>query len=192
MNSVSKSFVDHLDVVSSTYSMYSDTIFQIGLLMADVLRQDGSIFWCGNGGSAADSQHLAAELVGRFKINRNPLRSIALTADTSVLTSLANDYGYDSVFTRQIQGIGRSGDLLVAMSTSGESVNVNSAVLLAKSIGIKTLALSGKTGGQLANLSDLSIIIPSDDTARIQETHILIGHCFCDIIEKELSEENML
>lgn len=186
MDAVRLSFSDHLNVISSTLAAYGGGIFEIGRSMVETIRQDGSIIWCGNGGSAADSQHLAAELVGRFKIERTPIRSIALNSDTSIITSLANDYGYNNIFSRQVLAIGRPNDLLVAISTSGNSENVNSAVITAKSSGLKTVALTGKNGGRLVKLADSSIVVPSDDTARIQEAHILIGHCFCDIIEKEL------
>lgn len=164
----------------------SDSIRSAVNKIAQSLSHGGTLFWCGNGGSAADSQHLAAELVGRFKKDRKALRSIALTTDTSVLTCIANDYSYKNIFSRQIEALARAGDVLVAISTSGNSENVMDALKMAKTLDVNTIALLGKDGGLAKSFSDLSIIIPSDSTARIQEAHILIGHILCDLIEQEL------
>ncbi|HEV2213994.1 MAG TPA: D-sedoheptulose 7-phosphate isomerase, partial [Terracidiphilus sp.] len=141
------------------------------------------VLWCGNGGSAADSQHLAAELMGRFRRERRGLASVALTTDTSILTAIGNDYGYDRVFARQVEALCNPGDVLVGISTSGNSRNVCAAVETAKSIGAYTVAFTGESGGKLASLADIILRMPSSDTARIQEGHILCGHMLCDWIE---------
>ena len=140
----------------------------------------------GNGGSAADAQHFAAELVGRYGFDRASLPSLALTTDTSNLTAIGNDYGYDAVFSRQLEGMGNEGDLFIGISTSGNSKNVLNAFEVAKKKNITTVALVGKDGGAMANIADYTIIIPSNDTPRIQESHLLIEHLICDIIEKEM------
>lgn len=144
------------------------------------------IMLCGNGGSAADSQHIAAELVGRLQGERRALAAIALTTDSSALTAIANDYGYEQVFARQVAALGRAGDTLVAISTSGHSPSVLAAVRSASAAGIHTIALSGKGGGTLAPSCDVALVVPSDVTARIQEAHIVIGHALCFGIEREL------
>ena len=138
---------------------------------------------CGNGGSAADAQHIAAELTGRYKTERGALAGIALTTDTSALTAIGNDYGYEFVFSRQLEALGREGDLLIAISTSGNSGNVVKALELARKIGIKTIGLSGRTGGVMNELCELNLVVPSNDTPRIQEMHIMIGHIICQAID---------
>lgn len=145
----------------------------------------------GNGGSAADAQHIAAELVGRYGFDRPSIASLALTTDTSNLTAIGNDYGYDQVFSRQIEGMGQEGDLFIGISTSGNSQNIINAFISAKKKNILTVALTGKDGGDMAKLADISIVVPSNSTPRIQESHILIGHIICDIIEKELFGEGV-
>ena len=139
----------------------------------------------GNGGSAADAQHIAAELVGRYGFDRPSIPSLALTTDTSNLTAIGNDYGYDKIFSRQLEGMGQSGDIFIGISTSGNSKNIINAFEVAKKKGIKTVALVGRDGGEMATMADIAIVVPSDSTPRIQESHILIGHILCDIIEKE-------
>ena len=140
----------------------------------------------GNGGSAADAQHISGELVGRFKINRNPLPALALTTDTSVLTAIANDFGYDHCFERQVDAFVKDGDVVIGLSTSGNSTSIISASQVAKKKGAKTIAFTGKGGGTIKDQVDVCLEIPSTDTARIQECHITIGHILCSIIEKEL------
>ena len=147
------------------------------------LKAGGKVLVFGNGGSAADSQHMAAELVGRFKKERRGIPAIALTTNTSTLTALSNDYGYDKSFERQLEAFGKKGDIAIGISTSGNAKNVINAVRLAKKIGLTTIALTGKGGGPLALESELSIIIDSDDTARIQEAHIVVIHILCELIE---------
>jgi D-sedoheptulose 7-phosphate isomerase len=154
--------------------------------LARCLREGGKVMFCGNGGSAADSQHLASELTGRFVKDRAPLAGLALSTDSSALTCIGNDYGFEQVFVRQLQGLGRSGDCLVALSTSGNSPNVLLAVEAAKSMGVATIGLLGRDGGKLAALCDQSVVVPSPTTARIQEAHIFIGHLWCTLIEAEL------
>ena len=183
---ISQHFSEHIAVIEQTRREFSSTIVQIGEIVARALANSGTLFWCGNGGSAADSQHIAAELVGRFKKNRRPLRSIALTTDTSVLTCIANDFGYDDIFARQIEALGRPSDVLIAITTSGNSENIRCALLKASELGLTTIALLGKGGGICKDLADIALVIPSDTTARIQETHILIGHLLCEVIEQEL------
>jgi D-sedoheptulose 7-phosphate isomerase len=186
-DSINLNFIEHLKVIELTCETLSEPIKYIGKLLGKSLENGGTLFWCGNGGSAADSQHLAAELVGRFKNNRQALRSIALSTDTSVLTCIANDYSYEEIFARQIEALGRPGDVLIGISTSGTSKNMMLAFAAAKKKKLMTIALLGKGGGPCKNLADYSLVIPSMSTARIQEAHILIGHIFCELIEQELA-----
>jgi D-sedoheptulose 7-phosphate isomerase len=152
------------------------------------VRNGKKVLWCGNGGSAADSQHLAAELMGRFRRERRALPSIALTTDTSILTAIGNDYGYERVFQRQVEALCMSGDALVGISTSGNSKNVCAALETARSLGAFTVAMTGEGGGSMAQIAEATIRIASRDTARIQEGHILCGHMLCDWIELSVSE----
>ncbi|MDM7926325.1 MAG: D-sedoheptulose 7-phosphate isomerase, partial [bacterium] len=146
------------------------------------LKAGGKILFCGNGGSAADSQHLAAEIVGRFRLNRAGLAAVALTTDTSILTAMANDYGFEDVFRRQVEALGREGDLLVALSTSGRSPGIVKAAEQARRSGLKVLAMTGEDPGPLGAVSDLALRVPSRDTARIQESHIAAGHLICCLL----------
>ena len=155
-------------------------------LIAKTLKKESTIFWCGNGGSAADSQHLAAELVGRFEKERKPLRSVALTTDSSILTCISNDYCYEEIFARQLEALSKEGDLIVALTTSGKSKNIIKVLERANSLKIKSILLTGRNGIILNHLVDESIIVPSSQTTHIQESHIMIGHIICKIIEKEL------
>jgi len=158
--------------------------------IAQVIRNGGTIFWCGNGGSAADSQHLSAELIGRLVNNRMPLASVSLNADISAITCIANDFGYETVFERQLEGLAKNGDYLVALSTSGESPNILRVLSKAQSLGVRTLTLLGKGGGSALQISDGSILVASQTTARIQEMHKIIGHTICQIVERELGFKN--
>jgi len=166
-----------------------DSILQIAVLMIDCLKKDGKVIVFGNGGSAGDSQHIVAELVGRFKKDRSALAGIALTTNTSILTSLANDYGYDVVFARQVEALGKKNDVVLGISTSGKAKNVTLGIKQAKKMGIKTVALSGGDGGDIVKLADVSLLVPSKITARIQEAHITIAHIICEMIEQELCQE---
>jgi D-sedoheptulose 7-phosphate isomerase len=152
-----------------------------------VLKNGGKVMFCGNGGSAADSQHLAAELEGRFLIDRRPLAAVALTTNTSTLTAIGNDFGFDAVFERQVRGLGAAKDALVGLSTSGNSPNVLRALQAARETGILTIGFTGQSGGQMAPLCDLCLCVPSLSTPRIQEMHILAGHIVCDIAERALA-----
>jgi len=164
-----------------------EKIVEFSGILGNCLKKGGKILLCGNGGSAADAQHIAGELVVRLKSSskRKALPAIALTVNSSVLTAAANDFGFEKVFSRQVEALGKKGDCLLALSTSGESSNVNLAIKTARKIGMKTLALSGKNGGEMARIADFSIIVPSSETQRIQEVHILIGHIVCDLIERK-------
>jgi D-sedoheptulose 7-phosphate isomerase len=173
---------EHLKVVRQLLDQ-QDVLQSIALAMTATLRGGGKILWCGNGGSAADSQHLAAEIVGRYRRDRRGLPSVALTTDTSIMTAVANDYGYEAVFSRQVHALGSTGDLLVGISTSGNSVNVIAALEAARSQGLVTVGFTGADGGKLAALVDHLFAVSSHDTARIQEAHILAGHMLCDWIE---------
>jgi len=162
------------------------TIADVGQVCVKLYQNGKKTLLAGNGGSAADAQHIAAELVGRYGFDRPSIPSIALTTDTSNLTAIGNDYGYDKVFSRQMEGMGSEGDLFIGISTSGNSENIINAINAAKAKGVTTVALVGRDGGEMARLADYAIIVPSNATPRIQESHILIGHMICDIIEKEL------
>ena len=185
-NIVEHNFIEHESAIKKVFLDHASHIQAIGKTLANVLKNEGTIFWCGNGGSASDSQHLAAELVGRFKENRRALRSIALNTDTSVMTCIANDYSYEDIFSRQIEALARKNDFLIVISTSGNSQNIINALIRAKELGVKTLALLGKDGGEAKKIADDFLIVSSQSTARIQESHILIGHILCEIIEAEL------
>lgn len=173
---------EHLEVVHQVMNQ-QDMLVSIALAMTTTLQAGCKILWCGNGGSAADSQHLAAELVGRYRRERRGLPSVALTTDTSILTSVANDYGYEAVFSRQVEALGNAGDLLVGISTSGNSGNVVSALEAARTQGLVTVGFTGAGGGKMSSLVDHLFSVSSRNTARIQEAHILAGHMLCDWIE---------
>ena len=162
-------------------------IDQAGQIIANVLSSGGKVLLCGNGGSAADAQHLATEMMVRYEQQRRPFAAIALTTDSSLLTAHTNDYDFGTLFSRQVQGLGRAGDCLIAISTSGRSENVIQAAATARATGMTVIALTGRDGGALAPLADLAVIVPSDVTARIQEAHILIGHYWCKTVETALA-----
>ena len=162
------------------------TVESIGSLLAACLQASGKIMLCGNGGSAADSQHIAAELCGRFIDDRRPLAGMALSTDSSALTCIGNDYGFDAVFERQVRALGRSGDALILISTSGNSANLLQAATAARGMGITTIGLLGRDGGKLLPLCSDAVVIPNPTTARIQEAHIFVGHCWCGLIEHAL------
>ena len=178
---------EHLDVVRQVQEQRG-VLQAIAVAMTATLRAGRKVMWCGNGGSAGDSQHLAAEMVGRFRRERRGFASIALTTDTSILTSLANDYGYEAIFARQVQALGIEGDLVVGISTSGNSRNVLAALEVARELGITTVAFTGQGGGKTAAAADHLFAVSSRDTARVQEAHILAGHLLCDWVELDLLE----
>lgn len=168
----------------------SDIIVDAARRIIEAFKADRKLLLIGNGGSAADAQHIATELVGRFKMERKALPAVALTTDTSLLTALANDYGYETVFSRQLEALASDGDVLLAITTSGTSPNILKAVETAHSKGVTVIGLTGESGGKLKNVADLTIMVPSQDTARIQEAHITIGHIICFLVEKELFDKS--
>ena len=178
----SSAFAEHLRVIDEL-KQQQPVLETIAQQMTDAVFNGKKVLWCGNGGSAADAQHLAAEFVGRFRRERKPLASIALTTDTSVLTSIGNDYGYDQVFSRQVLALAEPGDIVVGISTSGNSPNVVEALEAAKERGAYTVAMTGQGGGKMAGMADATICVPTKDTARVQEGHILCGHMLCDWVE---------
>lgn len=185
---VEKSIMQHLDTVSKL----KDNIFEVeefANVCLKSLKSNKCIFFMGNGGSASDSQHLAAELVGRFQKERRGYPAVALTTDTSILTSIGNDYGFNEIFARQVEALVKQGDVVVGISTSGNSENIIKAIIRAKELGAYTVGLLGKDGGKIKDLCDLSIVVPSNVTARVQECHILIGHTVCELVEEELCNE---
>lgn len=176
----------HLRVIADVRETLGGPIAEGAKRLAGVLRAGGKLLVMGNGGSAADAQHLAAELVGRFLIERRALPAIALTTDTSILTAVGNDYGFDEVFSRQVEALGAAGDLVLGISTSGNSQNVINGLAMARQKGCSTIGLLGRDGGAIAGMVDLSLTIPTNETPRIQEAHQLIIHILCDLVEKEL------
>mgnify|MGYP001232582508 CR=1 FL=1 len=183
---IQSNFKEHQYVFEKIQKL-EGAIGDVANLMIKALKEKKTIYWCGNGGSASDSQHLAGELIGRFKGNRRPLKSISLNADSAVITCIANDYGYEHTLSRQVDALGIEGDVLVGISTSGSSNNVNNALRTGNERKMHTVGLLGKGGGDAFNLVSYSILIPSQSTARIQEMHITIGHILCDLIEEGLN-----
>ena len=176
----------HRDVIARIEQEMSLRIAEMATLLVETFTQGGKLLVMGNGGSAADAQHFVAEIVGRFKMERRALPAIALSTDTSILTAIGNDYGFDKVFPRQVEALAVAGDLVVGISTSGNSPNVQQALELAREKGCRTVALLGKDGGSIRLCCDLALVVPSDDTPRIQEGHITIIHIVCDLLEKTM------
>lgn len=162
----------------------------VGKKIANSLDGGSSVFWCGNGGSAAESQHMAAELMGRFLIDRKPYRSLSLTTDTSAITGISNDFDFNEIFSRQLEGMSRPGDYLVTFTTSGNSKNIIMALEKAKDIGVHTIAFLGKDGGKVRGMADTEFFVDASETARIQEVHTVIAHTLCQIIEIECEKKN--
>jgi D-sedoheptulose 7-phosphate isomerase len=186
---MSTKFQQNLDehrAVFARLESLSEPVARAAGLMVNTLSAGRKLMLCGNGGSAADAQHLAAEFTGRFINDRKPLAAMALSTDTSALTCISNDYSFDEVFSRQVLGLGIAGDCLLAISTSGNSKNVLRAVAAARGLDMRVIGLLGRDGGQLAGLCDVAIIVPSATTARIQEAHIMIGHTLCGMVEESL------
>jgi D-sedoheptulose 7-phosphate isomerase len=174
----------HQKTIEDSIDEIQSYIYTACILATDTITNGKKILIFGNGGSAADAQHIAAELTGRYKSQRRGLPAIALTTDTSAMTAIANDFGYKNVFARQVEALANEGDLLIGISTSGNSKNVLKALKLAKEIGCRSIGLSGNGGGAMSEVCDLNIIVPSDDTPRIQEMHILIGHIICQAVDR--------
>ncbi len=186
MSTIFQQNLDEHRALFARLGCLSEPVAQAAALMVDALSAGRKLMLCGNGGSAADSQHLAAEFTGRFINDRKPLAAMALSTDTSALTCIANDYSFDEVFSRQVLGLGVTGDCLLALSTSGNSKNVLRAVEAARTLSVRVIGILGRDGGKLAALCDVAIIVPSATTARIQEAHIMIGHTLCGMVEESL------
>ncbi len=182
-NLIESVFSESQRILKATLEAHQETIKVSLSRCIKSLKEGGTIFWAGNGGSAADAQHMAAELVGRYKKNRKSLRSIALTVDTSALTAIGNDFGFDKVFSRQLEGLGEKGDILIAISTSGNSANILEVAKKANELGLHVIALTGETGGKLRDVCHTLINVPSLNTPRIQETHLIIEHTLCEGID---------
>ncbi len=176
----------HVQLIEGMERTLTDGIAKAVEMLTTVMAQGRKLLVMGNGGSAADAQHFAAEIVGRFKLERRALPAIALTTDTSILTALGNDYGFDRIFVRQVEGLAQAGDVVVGISTSGNSPNVSAAMAQARVMGCRTIGLLGRDGGCIRDEADLALVVPSDDTPRIQEGHLTIIHIICDLLEKRL------
>ena len=180
---IAREFEAHLKTIQAVIGTMEADLESASNLAVDVLKRGNKILLCGNGGSAADAQHIAAELTGRYKTERRGLPGIALTTDTSALTAISNDYGYAKVFDRQVEALANKGDLLIGISTSGNSSNIISALECAKALGCHTIGFSGRDGGAMNEVCDINLVVPSNDTPRIQEMHILLGHTLCQIVD---------
>ena len=185
---IESEFSEHLKTAQATLEYIATPLEIAANLCIDTLKNGGKILIFGNGGSAADAQHIAAELVGRYKVERMGLPAIALTTDTSALTSIGNDYGYARVFDRQVEALANKGDMAIGISTGGSSSNVISALKLAKGMGCKTIGFSGRDGGEMNDVCNVNLVIPAEDTPRIQEMHIVIGHTICHLIDQAFSD----
>ncbi len=183
---VIKELKESADIKRMMAQNLSDVIANAAKIVIDAYKGSGKVLLIGNGGSAADAQHIAGELVGRFKLERIGLPAIALSTNTSILTALSNDYEYDTVFSRQLKALANDNDVVIAITTSGTSPNILKAVEVARSKSVKVIGLAGRNGGKLKDMADLTIIVPSNNTPRIQEAHITIGHIICDLVEREL------
>ncbi len=188
MDEIAIQLQESIDTKKALLSTNLDVIREIADIIVKAFKNNHRLYLIGNGGSAADAQHIAGELIGRFKMNRRPLPAVALTTDTSIITALANDFGYDTCFARQVEALAASGDVLLAFSTSGNSKGILNAVQIAKNLGAVTIGFTGKDGGFLKNAVDICLKIPSNNTPRIQECHITVGHIVCSIVERELFE----
>lgn len=185
---IKKIFLESGEIIRKFIEMEEKNIVKCIELLIKTIKNGKKIIICGNGGSAADAQHFAAELSGKFRYNRKPLPAISLTTNTSALTAISNDFGFEKVFERQLESIGNEGDVLIGISTSGNSENIINAVRKAKKLGIYSIGLLGKNGGKLKDLVDLAIIVPSDETPRIQESHLVAYHTICEEVEKKFLE----
>ncbi|MDC0981524.1 D-sedoheptulose 7-phosphate isomerase [Candidatus Pseudothioglobus singularis] len=184
---IEKEIAEHLKVAETMLSL-TNKVEIAAQLCIDTLQENGKLLIFGNGGSAADAQHIAAELVGRYKVNRKGLSALALTTDSSALTAIGNDFGYKSLFDRQVEALANKGDVLIGISTSGKSINVINALKLGSQLQCKTIGFSGNDGGQMNKICDVNLVIPSKDTPRIQEMHIVLGHIICHLIDQEFTK----
>lgn len=189
IESIKAQLKEHSALIKKIEDTLTETIADTVAMLSDAFGAGNKLLVMGNGGSAADAQHFAAEIIGRFKMERAALPAIALTTDSSVLTAIGNDYGFDAVFSRQVEGLGRPGDVVFGISTSGNSPNVLAALAKARDLGCLTVALLGRDGGSIKTVADIALIVPSTDTPRIQEGHLTIIHIICDLLEKRLFKE---
>ena len=189
MNIIKESLLESAELKRTVAETMADGIEKAIEAICSDLKSGKKVLLMGNGGSAADAQHIAGELVGRFKKERKAIPAISLSTDTSILTAIGNDYGFEKVFERQIEALGNKGDVVIGISTSGNSENVYRAMKLAKKMGLTTIGLLGNDGGKIKNLSDIALVVPSKNTPRIQETHITIGHIICEGVERIISNE---
>ena len=183
---IENEFNKHIKVANSIHCL-TDAVATSAQLCIDCLKSGGKILLFGNGGSAADAQHIAAELVGKYKVERKGLPAIALTTDTSAITSIGNDFGYNHIFDRQVEALANKGDVAIGISTSGNSINVINALKLASKLNCNTIGFSGQHGGEMNKICNINLSVPSEDTPRIQEMHILIGHTICHLIDQEFT-----
>jgi D-sedoheptulose 7-phosphate isomerase len=188
LNKIEDLFKESIRVKEETSRLQSDAVAKIVEVICNSLKSGGKVLVFGNGGSAADSQHIAGELIGRFKKERSSFAAVALTTDTSILTSIGNDYGFDKIFARQIEGLGKPGDVAIGISTSGNAANVVLGLEQAKKMGLRTVAWTAGNGGKIGKIAELVLLIPSGNTPRIQEAHITCGHIICELVEEELSK----
>jgi D-sedoheptulose 7-phosphate isomerase len=188
-DSIKAAFFSHREVMESLERELTPKMISAAELLVDTFRNGNKLLVMGNGGSAADAQHLAAEIVGRFRLERRGLPAIALSTDTSILTAVGNDYGFDAVFRRQVEALAQQGDVVIGISTSGSSPNVLSALCLAREMGCRTVGLLGKDGGSIRDLVDIDLTVPGHDTPRIQEGHITVIHILCELVEQALFGE---
>ena len=187
---IKKNFEEHKKLQKIVLDKFEKKIFKITDQIIKSLLNKKKILWCGNGGSATDSMHLSAEMVGRFNFNRKPFNSISLASDIANMTCISNDFSFENIFDRQIDAIGSKGDILISLSTSGNSLNIKNAIKMAKKKNIITISLLGKSGGKCRGLSNIEIIVPSKSTARIQEMHMLMGHTICEIVENKIGKKS--
>jgi D-sedoheptulose 7-phosphate isomerase len=186
VDEIKRQLDEHIDAVNMVTEQLTEPIAECARMLVDALKGSHKLLIMGNGGSAADAQHFAAEMVGRFLMERKALPAIALTTDTSILTAVGNDYGFDEIFKRQVEALAGPGDVLIGISTSGNSLNIKRAFEAGKKIGAGTIGLLGRNGGEIGPMVDLNLTVPSFETPRIQETHLIIIHILCDLVEKGL------
>ena len=185
-NIINKNFVEHRELLEVCKKNLNRSIVKAVEIITNSIKKNNLILWCGNGGSASDSMHYSSEFIGRYKNNRKPLRSISLSSDQAAITCIANDFGYEKIFSRQVDGLGKAGDVLVCLTTSGNSKNIINAIKSAKKKKLQTLLISGNKGGKCAKLCSHEILIPSSTTSRIQEMQLIIGHLIIELAEKKL------